>query len=654
MSIKEQAFTQFLDKHLPEAKSLYLEARRMDPADAEIRFMLGLIDAQLGNSAEAETCWKEVARIQPNAATLALKLGAKLNDGGNAAAAEIAYRQSLRLKPDFAEAHAMLGSLLQQHGRLEEALQEFGTAGRLAPGDWESRLKQGHVLKDMGRHSEAESAYREALRLRPDMAEIHDGLGFALFSQQRYAEAVAAQHEAIRLQPEFARAHYYLGEALGRLGRLEEAYDAYCEVIRLKPDHVNSWLNRAFLMTELGSLDEALASYRQALSLDARCATAAVGEAWILEKRGEFTQAYTLLQPFLETEHPDVFAAVVFAALCRPLGRCDEAIALMERLLAQDGPILDNPKRATLHYELGRLYDKKNAFDAAFRHFAQGNELKGQSMPFNAPEHAQYIEALIQTYNSKFLSQAPRARDRSQRPVFIVGMPRSGTSLVEQILDSHPAVFGGGELLTMHAIVKDIPGLLGGQAAYPLCVANLSQAHVDQLAQRYLEHIKTLSPAAARVTDKMPTNFLHLGLINLLFPEAHVIHCMRDPLDTCLSCYFQNFGPWDSYTQDLRSLGMFYREYLRLMAHWKAVLDIPILDIQYEELVADQEVISRKMIAFCGLEWDENCLRFFESKRTVATASHDQVRQPVYQRSVGRWKNYEAYLGPLKESLASH
>ena len=586
MSTKERAFTHVLNQQLAEAKSLYLDACRLDPMDAEARFMVGIVDALLGNVADAERGFKEAARIHPDAAALALKIGARLNDSGNTVAAE--------------------------------------------------------------------SAYREALRLRPDLAEIHDSLGFVLFNQQRYAEAVDAQRAAIRLRPDFARAHYYLGEALGRLGRLEEAYAAYCEVIRLKPDHVNSWLNRAFLMTELGSLDEALASYRQALSLDPQCATAAVGEAWILEKRGEFDQAYARLQPFLDSEHPDVFAAVVFAALCRPLGRCDEAVDLMERLLAQGGPSLDNPQRATLHYELGRLYDKKNAFDAAFRHFAQGNELKGQSAPFDAREHAQHIDALIQTYNSSFLAQAPRPRERSQRPVFIVGMPRSGTSVVEQILASHPAVFGGGELLTMHAMVKDLPGLLGGHTAYPLCVSYLTQEHVDQLAQRYLEHLKTLSPDAARVTDKMPTNFLHLGLINILFPEARVIHCMRDPLDTCLSCYFQNFGPWDSYTQDLRSLGVFYREYLRLMAHWKAVLDIPILDVQYEELVADQEVISRKMIEFCGLEWDENCLRFFESKRTVATASHDQVRQPIYQRSVGRWKNYEAYLEPLKESLAGH
>ena len=323
----------------------------------------------------------------------------------------------------------------------------------------------------------------------------------------------------------------------------------------------------------------------------------------------------------------------------------------MKRILDQHEPALDNPQRATLHYELGRLYDRKNAFDAAFRHFTLGNELKGQSRRFDASEHAQYIDALIQTYNSHFMSQAPRPTIRSQRPVFIIGMPRSGTSVIEQILASHPAVHGGGELLTMNSIVKNLPDELGSLAPYPLCLTKLTQVNVDQLSQRYLDHLQTLSSDAVRVTDKMPTNFLHLGLINILFPEARVIHCLRDPLDTCLSCYFQNFGPWDSYTQDLRSLGAFYREYQRLMVHWRTVLDIAILDIQYEDLVADQEGVSRKMTAFCGLEWDERCLRFYDSKRAVSSASHDQVRQPIYRRSVGRWKNYRDYLGPLQEGL---
>ena len=206
------------------------------------------------------------------------------------------------------------------------------------------------------------------------------------------------------------------------------------------------------------------------------------------------------------------------------------------------------------------------------------------------------------------------------------------------------------ELITR--IVTDLPSTLGGQASYPTCLSALTQIQCDHLAQGYLEHLASLSPDAERVTDKMPNNFLHLGLINLLFPEARVIHCVREPRDTCLSCYFQNFGPGLSFSHDLASLGAYYRQYQRLMRHWASVLDIAMMEVGYEELVADQEGVSREMIEFCGLDWDERCLRFHDAKRVVVTASYDQVRQPLYQQSVERWRNYERHLSPLIEALA--
>ena len=614
--------------------------------------MLGIIEAALGNTKESEHWLHEASQRQPKGSSVLLKLGDVLIERGDTSMAEFAYRQALRIDPESVTAHNQLGSLLQKQGRFDEALANCSEVAKLAPTSWEAHTNLGNLLKEKGKYAEAEDAYRLALGLRPDIAEIHEGLGVALFVQQRFTEAIDALREAIRLQPDFAKAHYYLGEALGRLGRYENALAAYCDVIRLKPDHLNSWLNRAFLQTEMGLLEEALASYRQAKSLNPTSTTAGIGEAWILEKQGHFTKAYELLQPFINNEQTEVFAAVVLAELCRPLNRCDEAIAIMERVLDQNGPTLDHPQRATLHYELGRLYDRKNAFDTAFRHIKSANELKGKTMRFDVDEHSRHIDALIQTYNPDFLAHAPRPHNRSRRPIFIIGMPRSGTSVIEQILSSHPRVFGGGELMMMTNIVNELPALLGGLKTYPHCLNILTQAHVDHIAQRYLDFLMTLSPDAEHVTDKMPDNYQHLGLINILFPESRVIHCMRNPLDTCLSCYFQNFGPWIPYTQDLRTLGAVYREYQRLMKHWKSVLDIPIMDIKYEELIADQEGITRTMLSFCGLEWNDNCLNFFDSKRTIATASHDQVRQPIYTRSVDRWKNYETYLSPLKEILA--
>jgi hypothetical protein len=231
-------------------------------------------------------------------------------------------------------------------------------------------------------------------------------------------------------------------------------------------------------------------------------------------------------------------------------------------------------------------------------------------------------------------------------------MPRSGTTLVEQILASHPAVFGAGELLRVGEIAQRLPSALGSRLDYPLCLADFSQQAADAAAQEYLDYLQSLSGGeATRVTDKMPGNFMHLGLIDLLFPGARIIHCMRDPLDTCLSCYSQNFNGHE-YTHDLSHLGHFYRDYQRIMQHWRGVVRVPVLEVQYEALVEDPEPGSRRLIEFCGLPWDDSCLRFYENKRTVVTASYDQVRRPIYKTSTERWRNYERHIDPLKAALA--
>jgi hypothetical protein len=250
-----------------------------------------------------------------------------------------------------------------------------------------------------------------------------------------------------------------------------------------------------------------------------------------------------------------------------------------------------------------------------------------------------FIDNLISSYTHESVSRLPRSSHSSDRPIFIIGMPRSGTTLVEQILASHPDVYGGGELKEISTMVSSVR--LGG----------LRQEDCDALARQYLKHLSELSATARFVTDKMPQNFLHLGFISLLFPQAHVIHCIRDPRDTCLSCFFQDFGYAHAYRYKQEVLGKYYNQYQRLMRHWRDVLDIPILDVSYEALVADQAGSTRAMLEYCDLEWDDRCLRFYENTRIANTASLDQVRRPVYTRSLGRWRHYEPYIQPLLASL---
>jgi len=330
-----------------------------------------------------------------------------------------------------------------------------------------------------------------------------------------------------------------------------------------------------------------------------------------------------------------------------------QAIELLEKLVVRPDLAGNRDVLIPLHFELGRLLDAAGDYDRAFAYIRQGNKLVRST--FNPAGYAGFVDEAIATFNQDFLRRAPRAQHAADHLIFIVGMPRSGTTLIEQILDSHPQVFGCGELQDIGIIANRLPDAQGAEHPYPRGVVFLNEETCTQLAQQYLQRVKALSGGADFVTDKMPENFQFLGLIALLFPGAKVIHSLRDPIDTCLSCYFQNFRFQDSalgFSTDLGHLGSYYKQYQRLMAHWRATLDIAMLEVNYEALVADQETVTRQMLEFCGLPWDEQCMKFYDSGRTAATASYNQVRQPMYRKSVQRWKRYERHLEPLIKALA--
>ena len=279
--------------------------------------------------------------------------------------------------------------------------------------------------------------------------------------------------------------------------------------------------------------------------------------------------------------------------------------------------------------------------------------LRQGGIEFSKTEHADWVDRLISTFTIAFFEKEQTYGNHSDLPVFVVGMPRSGTTLVEQIVSSHPQVSSAGELENFNEIVEKLPGLLDGTIPYPQCLLQLSSNAAGHLADTYLTHLQHFSRDAARITDKMPQNYLHLGLIALLLPKACIIHCQRDAMDVCLSCYFQSFKNPLPVTYDLADLGFYYRQYEKMMAHWRSVLPLQMLEVEYEKLVENKEEVSRQIIAFCGLAWDEKCLAFYENTLPVKAASKWQVRQPICATSVGRWRNYAKYLDPLKAELRS-
>lgn len=547
-----------------------------------------------------------------------------------------------------AEAWFLYGAVSGQLGQFENAITCCRKAVGLKPdylGAWYN-LAQAHM--HCNRTVEAIAAYRKAIDLKPDYVEAHFNLGYAMEQSGDYAAAINSYRKAVDVKPDYVEAYCNLGNLMNNInqGPREDGIAYLRLALRIDPSFSKGWIYLGRALQQTGRLDEALESFDKVLDKEPDNMEAIGAKSLVYEKQGEFDKAYSLLQPLLETA--DFNVANAFAAVAATLGKSDEAIALLEDVLRRARlPASDS---RTLHLRLGRLLDKKGDYDAAFDHYLRGNALKRSD--YDADAVLGRFDEIRDFFSESRMAGLPRATNRSQTPVFIVGMPRSGTTLVEQILDSHPSVFGAGELTFMEDSDNALQARAGkGTMRYTTYMETLTLDMLDDVANRHLVRLLGLAPDAQRIVDKMPHNFRYLALIELLFPAARVIHCARHPFDTCLSIYTHDFNAMHAYATDLAWLGQYYRKYMELMDHWKRVLSLPILDVSYEAVVADQKGMTRKLVEFCGVPWDEQCLTFYKNKRSVNTISYDQVRQPIYSKSVARWRHYERHLGPLKQAL---
>lgn len=557
------------------------------------------------------------------------------------------YQKICEVDPHDAESWFMMGTLYGRLGRIADAEAALRRAVGLQPRFAQAYLNLGHALEIQTKFAEAEECYRRAVAMKADLADGHDALGRLSQLHGDLHAAVAHHQRAIQLNPSRMNSYLLLARALHQLGGLEEAAAAIEQALKLDPNHAESYYDLSGVRIGQGRYGDALRDIRQALRLKPDHKEAKAVEAYILEHMRDYQGALDCLTPLLDRyqDYPEV--ALVYARLCHFTQDYDGAIARLESLLTRTD--LATERHAQIHFRLGELYDKRGEFSRAFAQFQAGNRLK--PVKFDAREWEGWISILMNTFNREAVQRAPRAGNCSERPVFIVGMPRSGTTLVEQILGMYPEVAMAGELPDIGRLANEFQAILNHTV--PINdITQLSREQCDVLAQPYLDMLERRFPQGKRVTDKMPQNFLHLGIIALLFPMAQVIHCVREPLDTCLSCYFQEFTGDLPYAYDLADLGTYYRQYQRLMSHWAEVLDLPIFEVSYEGLVSDPNKVGQAMVEFCGLKWDKRCLEFYKGEHLAATASFQQVRQPIYTNSVGRWKHYEGYLEPLRQALS--
>ena len=570
---------------------------------------------------------------------------------GRLAEAERLYRQILMVDARHADSLHHLGVIAHQTGRHAAAIDLIGQAIGLRDDVPFYHNNLGLALRDQGKPSDAVAHYERALALMPDYAMAHNNLANALKDQGRLADAVAHYERALALKPDFALAHYNLSNVLRDQGKLADAVAHYGRALALKPDFAEAHCNLGNALRDQGKLADAVAHYERALAFKPDYAMAHYNLGTALHDLGRFEEAQSACERAIELM-PTSGRHYRALVSMRRVVTGDRYLAAMEKL-AQDMPSLPMEDQKELHFALGKAYADLSQHEGSFRHFLEGNALKRREFVYDEPAALELFDRIRAVFNVDLMHSKRGHGDISTAPIFIVGMPRSGTTLIEQILATHPQVFGAGELEHFAKTVVSLSTQNRTSPPFPEMVPALSGEKLRQLGASYLGAVGTAASGALRFTDKMPQNFFYAGLIHLALPNARIIHMRRHPIDTCLSCFTQLFRFDHPYSYDLGELGRFYRAYETLMEHWRHVLPTGVmLEVQYEDVVADVKRQARRVVAHCGLEWDDACLTFYQTQRPIRTASAIQVRQPIYGTSVGRWRPYKNLLQPLIKELA--
>jgi tetratricopeptide (TPR) repeat protein len=590
------------------AEALYRKVLQRVPDHADALHLLGVIANKRGRHQRAIQLIERALASVPDFPTAHLNLGIALQAAGRRADAAESYQRAIALRPDYAIAHCNLAAIQNEQGAFEAGLASAQRAVDLMPDLAPAHINRADALVGQHRFDEAAASLRAALTLLPERPETHSHLGLVLTELDRFDEATACHQEAIALPPGDALMHAALGRTLFQAAELKASETSYRQALALAPNQAKIWHWLGHTLLARGRTEEAVSCFRRALEID-----------------------------------PDLAEADECLARSGSVAENEGRLRRLAGVLAtSDRSMME---RVSAGFALGTYLDNAARPDEAFPYFREANVLCRQLLIdtgewFDADVLRREVSGVIERCSSALFVAAAGWGNPSELPVFIVGMPRSGTSLVEQIVASHSQVFGAGERREISRIAERV---LEHNRDRPVECWDMDFArrHADE----FMAHLRNFGGGAVRVTDKMPDNVLHLGIIAVLFPSARVVFCRRDARDTCLSCFFHREG--NAFSYDLVDCGQRYLEIERLAAHWRSVLPLSMLTVDYEDLIGDPEGESRRLIEFLGLDWEPRCLDFQYTERPVFTGSSWQVRKPIFSRSVGRWRRYEQHLQPL-------
>jgi len=640
--------------HAARAIALLTRALRVNPALVAPHSNLGLAHQALGRYDDARDSFERALAIEPEHVETLNNLGNVLRDMQQPEAALARYDEALRIKPDYLRALNNRGNVLRDLQRHVDAIASLDTALQLDPQYAEAHYNRGNVLQDLHQHEAAALSYRQALRIKPDMIEASINLGNALQDLAQYAAALDSYEHALRLAPNSIAARLNQAHTLQRLHEPEAALLSYELALNLQPDHVDALIGRGDVLRDLNRHQEALACAEQALQLRPDYAPALNSRGVTFSTLGRLSEAQVDHRRTIELA-PDkglYFRNLVQAG---PLPADDKHFKAM-RQLAQAPDRLAPDDQVNLHFALGYALEKLGLHDDSFAQYLQANALQRRRTAYTERTTLALLEWCRATFTPQFLQQRRGLGKQSAAPIFVIGMPRSGSTLIEHILDCHPAMYGGGE---RRDFIKTLAHFIAQHHAGRSeldTLAAVTGVQLVQIGNDYLQRIGDAAGAGAgaphrRFVDKSLLNFIHVGLIHLALPNARFIHSRRAPIETCLSCYSKLFDDVP-FSYDLGELGRYYRAYDTLMDHWRAVLPPGVmLEVQYEELVADFDAQARRMVQHCGFEWDDACRAFHRNPRAVSTSSVAQVRQPLYRHALTRWQPAAALLQPLLDGL---